>query len=222
MKPLAQVQWIASVLLAGSVAAVCQSSLPPMAPTMRDVEEHTATVEYSDGRIAVVADNSSLNEILRDVARRAGMAVEGSVIEERVFGKYGPAAPAEVLSALLVGTGSNMMVIASASHAPQLILTPKHGNPTPPNPRADEERARAEAELIQQREAAEEAAEAVASAAKPAASDAGAATEKEADPGESRGESLNGGHSATSSKEANSPAVSGRSSDTPEQEASQP
>ena len=193
-----------------------------MAPTMRDVEEHTATVEYSDGRIAVVADNSSLNEILRDVARRAGMAVEGSVIEERVFGKYGPAAPAEVLSALLVGTGSNMMVIASASHAPQLILTPKHGNPTPPNPRADEERARAEAELIQQREAAGEAAEAVASAAKPAASDAGAATEKEADPGESRGESLNGGHSATSSKEANSPAVSGRSSDTPEQEASQP
>jgi len=189
---------------------------------MRDVEEHTATVEYSDGRIAVVADNSSLNEILRDVARRAGMAVEGSVIEERVFGKYGPAAPAEVLSALLVGTGSNMMVIASVSHVPKLILTPKHGNPTPPNPRAQEERARAEAELIQQRKAAEEAAEAAASLVKPAVSDDLAAAEKEADTGASLGESLDGGHPAKSANDANSPTVSGRRSDMPEQEASQP
>jgi hypothetical protein len=121
-----------------------------MAPTMGEIQEHAATVEYANGRIAVTADNSSLNEILRDVARRAGMGVEGSVIEERVFGKYGPAAPAEVLSALLTGTGSNMMVVAGASHAPLLILTPKHGGPTPPRPRAKEDEiAQLEAELHQ-------------------------------------------------------------------------
>src|SRR5690348_13838213 len=114
MKPLAQVQWMATALLAGTAAAMCQSTLPPTAPTMRDIEEHPAMVEYSDGRVAVVADNSSLNEILRDIARRAGMSVKGSVLEERVFGTYGPAAPAEVLTALLKGTGSNMMVVAGA------------------------------------------------------------------------------------------------------------
>ena len=133
--------------------AVCQSTLPPMAPTMREIEEHPATVEYSDGRVAVVADNSSLNEILRDVARRAGMAVNGSVIEERVFGTYGPAAPAEVLTALLKGTDNNMMVVAGSSHALQLILTPKHGGPTPPNPRAAEDRAEADARFAQSRAA---------------------------------------------------------------------
>ena len=111
---------------------MCQSTLPPTAPTMREIEEQPANVEYADGRIAVLADNSSLSEIIRDVARRAGMAVQGSVVDERVFGTYGPAAPAEVLSELLKGTGSNMVVLAGTSHVPELILTPKQGGPTPP------------------------------------------------------------------------------------------
>jgi hypothetical protein len=145
MKAPAQVGWMAAMLLGLSAAAMCQSTLPPMAPTMRDVEEHPATVEYTDGRIAVTADNSSLKDILREIARRAGMAVEGSVIEERVFGQYGPGAPAEVLSALLVGTGTNIMVASGKSHAPQLILSPQHGGPTPPDPGAQRRRAEAEA-----------------------------------------------------------------------------
>jgi hypothetical protein len=104
---------------------------------MREIEEHPASVEYSGGQVAVLADNSSLSEIIRDVARRAGMAVRGNVVDERVFGTYGPAAPAEVLSDLLKGTGSNMMVVGGSSRAAaELILTPKQGGPTPPNPNA--------------------------------------------------------------------------------------
>ena len=135
---------------------MCQSTLPPTAPTMREIEEQPANVQYADGQIAVLADNSSLSEIIRDVARRAGMAVQGSVVDERVFGTYGPAAPAEVLSELLKGTGSNMVVLAGTSHVPELILTPKQGGPTPPraivevaeneaadNPSSDAEEARA-------------------------------------------------------------------------------
>lgn len=132
MKPLAQVQWIAAFLLAGSAIAASQTTLPPTAPTMREIQERPASVEYLDGRVAVLADNSSLSEIIRDVARRAGMAVQGDVVDERVFGSYGPAAPAEVLTALLKGTGSNMLVVANASRASELILTPKQGPPTPP------------------------------------------------------------------------------------------
>jgi hypothetical protein len=105
---------------------------------MREIEEHPASVEYSGGQVAVLADNSSLSEIIRDVARRAGMAVKGDVVDERVFGTYGPAAPAEVLSDLLKGTGSNMMVVGGSSRAAaELILTPRQGGPTPPNPKAD-------------------------------------------------------------------------------------
>ena len=132
MRPLARVPWIAAVLIVGSALAVCQSTLPPTAATMREIEEQPANVQYADGQIAVLADNSSLSEIIRDVARRAGMAVQGSVVDERVFGTYGPAAPAEVLSELLKGTGSNMVVLAGTSHVPELILTPKQGGPTPP------------------------------------------------------------------------------------------
>jgi hypothetical protein len=80
------------------------------------------------------------------------MAVKGDVVDERVFGTYGPAAPAEVLSNLLKGTGSNMMVVAGSSRAAaELILTPKQGAPTPPNPNAGLE---AKADLDQQDPAA--------------------------------------------------------------------
>ena len=99
---------------------------------MREIEEQPASVEYADGQVAVLAENSSLSEIIRDVARRAGMAVKGSIVDERVFGTYGPAAPAEVLAELLKGTDSNMMVLAGKSHVPELILSPKQGEPTPP------------------------------------------------------------------------------------------
>jgi hypothetical protein len=132
MRPLAQVKCIAAVLCFGSAVAACQSTLPPTAPTMRDIDEQPANVQYADGQIAVLAENSSLSEIIRDVARRAGMAVKGSVVDERVFGTYGPAAPADVLTQLLKGTGSNMVVLAGVSHVPELILTPRQGGPTPP------------------------------------------------------------------------------------------
>jgi hypothetical protein len=134
MRPLARVHWLIAVLIAGGAAAVCQSTLPATAPTMREIEEQPASVEYADGRVAVLAENSSLSEIIRDVARCAGMAVKGSIVDERVFGTYGPAAPAEVLTELLKGTGSNMLVLAGSSHVPELILTPKQGGPTPPRP----------------------------------------------------------------------------------------
>jgi hypothetical protein len=137
MTRLIQSGSFAGLLLACSTVAICQSSLPPTAPTSRELEQHSAaTVIYNDGRIAVLADNSSLQEILRDVARRTGMTVKGSVIDEPVFGTYGPAAPAQVISNLLEGTETNMILVAGKSRAPELILTPRHGGPSPPQQRA--------------------------------------------------------------------------------------
>lgn len=105
---------------------------PPSTPARR------ATISYTDGRLAIVASNSSLNQILRDVSRTANITITGGVAEERVFGNYGPGTPLEVLSALLDGTGTNMLLIAcSDGRASELVLSARNGGPTPPNPGAD-------------------------------------------------------------------------------------
>jgi hypothetical protein len=96
-----------------------------------------AEVTYANGMLTVAADNSSLNQILREIARQTGMKVTGSVSDERVFGRYGPSTPARVLASLLEGTGSNMLLRETASNAPaELVLTPREGGPTPPQPAA--------------------------------------------------------------------------------------
>jgi hypothetical protein len=113
------------------------------APTAATNQTHRAEVSYADGQLSVAANNSSLNQILREISRQTGMKITGGVADERVFGSYGPATPAKVLAALLDGTGSNMLLVQSpantleAPKAPvELVLTPRHGGPTPPNPNA--------------------------------------------------------------------------------------
>jgi hypothetical protein len=65
------------------------------------------------------------------------MKITGGVSDERVFGKYGPADPAQVLAELLDGTASNMILVHREGEAQaELILTPRQGGPTPPNPNA--------------------------------------------------------------------------------------
>ncbi len=105
--------------------------------------EHPAAVTYTAGRLSVTANDSSLDQILRAISRATGMKVTGSIADERVFGTYGPDDPAKVLSALLDGTSSNMLIIQSSqtgntiagNAAPiELVLSPRTGGPTPPNP----------------------------------------------------------------------------------------
>ena len=97
----------------------------------------TAEVTYSAGLLTVSATNSSLREILQKIASATGMKITGLVSDDRVFGSYGPGAPAEVLDTLLDGTGSNMLLVQDAYQNPtELVLTPQRGGPTPPNPNA--------------------------------------------------------------------------------------
>lgn len=107
----------------------------PLAPAQRPPQR--AQVTYTDGTLAVSAENSSLNQILRQIATDTGMRITGGVADERVFGQYGPATPAEILSALLDGTSSNMILVQrDDATLAELILTPRKGGPTPPNPNA--------------------------------------------------------------------------------------
>lgn len=116
-------------------AAPTDTQAPPLPPAQSPPRR--ATVSFTNGQLSVSASNSSLNQILREISRLTGIKVTGGVAEERVFGDYGPAAPAEVLGTLLDGTGSNMLFTSSEGDKPaELILTPRTGGVTPPNPNA--------------------------------------------------------------------------------------
>ena len=133
----------------GGVSASAQaniSSIPANSPTSaggypastpEPRTAHRATVTYTEDLVTVVANNSSLNQILRDIARATGMKITGGVSDDRVFGTYGPGAPAAILATLLDGSGSNILIVQGVSSAPrELVLTPRTGGVTPPNPNA--------------------------------------------------------------------------------------
>jgi hypothetical protein len=123
-----------------------QSSLPPITPTAQTVPTteavsvgspapavHQAQVDYQMGELTVIAENSSLDAILRDIAQKTGMKITGGVTSQQVYGTYGPAAPAEVLASLLEGSGNNMILREDPSgRLIELVLAPLEGAPSSP------------------------------------------------------------------------------------------
>ena len=96
-----------------------------------------ARIAFNGQVLQITAENSSLNQILREVSRVTGMRISGGVTEERVYGIYGPAEPSAVLTLLLAGTGSNMLLMVDDRQKPvELVLTPRTGGVTPPSPNA--------------------------------------------------------------------------------------
>jgi hypothetical protein len=125
----------ASSTLPATPATTPEPPPVPLTPSQRPPQRPQIT--YADGTLSVAADNASLNQILRQIASDTGIKITGGVTEERVFGHYGPGDPGQVLAALLDGTGSNMILVHHDEDASsELILTPRQGGPTPPNPHA--------------------------------------------------------------------------------------
>lgn len=94
-----------------------------------------ATVSLHDGQLFVEANNSELSQILQNLASISGMSIDGLRGGPRVFGVYGPGNSREVLSALLVGSGYNFIMVGGAPDgAPRkLMLTPQKRNAAGPN-----------------------------------------------------------------------------------------
>ncbi|HEX3471938.1 MAG TPA: hypothetical protein VHT28_12220 [Silvibacterium sp.] len=97
------------------------------APSLLDKPANPAKVDLTTDHLAIRADNSSLSEILHQVTAASGMTVEGLGQDQRIFGSYGPGEPYEVLSALLHGSGYNVVMLGqTATGAPrQLVLSPR-------------------------------------------------------------------------------------------------
>lgn len=138
-----------AALLCLAIPAYAQSPLAPRAsqlpatpttvPTaqLQPAPANRPQVAYADHKLSVQANNSSLNQILHEISQLTGITITGGVAEERVFGSYGPGPLSQILNELLDGTSSNMLFVSSEDNKPaQLILTPRTGGPTPPNPNA--------------------------------------------------------------------------------------
>jgi hypothetical protein len=125
------------VQVASTLPAIVPTSAPEIPLTPSQQPPKRAQISYANDDLSISADNASLNQILRQVSTTTGIKIIGGVNDERVFGQYGPAPLSQVLTALLDGTGSNILLTHSDGTASrELILTPRSGGPTPPNPNA--------------------------------------------------------------------------------------
>ena len=103
---------------------------PSVAPSMLQQPAQEAQIDFRNDVLTIRANNSSLAAILRQVAVRSGMKVEGLGGDERVFGSFGPGPPRDVIADLLDGTAYNLVLVGDLNNgAPrELILTPTtHG-----------------------------------------------------------------------------------------------
>lgn len=87
-------------------------------------------MDLNAGKLAITANNSSLQEILKQVSTSTGMTVDGLNRDQRIFGSYGPGDPHDVLAELLDGTGYNVMMFGqTTAGAPrQLTLSQRTAN----------------------------------------------------------------------------------------------
>jgi hypothetical protein len=94
-----------------------------------------AAITWNNDQLRIDATNSSLQQIMTDVATATGASVDGPVKDERVFGAYGPAPARDVLTQLLQGAGYNIVMVGDQGQgAPrQIILSARNNNPIPQN-----------------------------------------------------------------------------------------
>jgi hypothetical protein len=90
-------------------------------------------VTWDSHGLRIAATNSSLQQILTDVATATGAKVEGMATDERVFGEFGPGQARDVLSQLLNGSGYNVLMIGDqgAGTPRQIVLSARHAGATP-------------------------------------------------------------------------------------------
>jgi hypothetical protein len=86
-------------------------------------------VSYQNGLLTIVAQNSTLGDILRDVHKLTGASIETPPnATERVVTRLGPGAPRDVLASLLNGSAFNYVMMGSSSDPTGLasvVLTAK-------------------------------------------------------------------------------------------------
>jgi hypothetical protein len=112
-------------------AAAAPQPTPAPPPTPEQMPASPPQVTFDNGQLTIVAQNSTLGDILRAVRTKTGAAVEvpGNATE-RVVAKIGPGPAREVLASLLNGSHFNYVMLGSPTKADmvdRIILTSKSG-----------------------------------------------------------------------------------------------
>jgi hypothetical protein len=127
---------------------------PPPAPVLPPVPNWpandlpgAASVVYDSHGLLIVASNSSLSQILKDISTDTGAKVEGMGADQRIFGTYGPGPARDVISQLLDGSGYNVLMVGDRGQGTprRIVLTIPPGsamqstaNKTPAPPRTED------------------------------------------------------------------------------------
>ncbi|MFZ0303882.1 MAG: hypothetical protein WAL75_14430 [Terracidiphilus sp.] len=94
-----------------------------------------AKVTWDVHGLTVEANNSSLDEILKEVAAVTGARLEGKVGDDRVFGSYGPGSARDVITQLLDGTSYNVLMAGDLGEGTpkEIVLSNRPTGPAPAN-----------------------------------------------------------------------------------------
>jgi len=96
-----------------SPAAVAPAPIPaaPKPDWPVNNKPSPASIVWNASGLHIEAANSSLQQILKEVATLTGASVEGLSTDERVYGVFGPAPARDVLARLLYGSRYNLVLI---------------------------------------------------------------------------------------------------------------
>ncbi len=126
------------IAAANKPAAEAQAAPEQAAPKAPDWpvndKPKEASIVWNSKGLHIEAANSSLQQILNDVATATGAKVSGTVTDQRVFGTFGPGPARDVLSKLLDGSGYNVLMVGDMGQgAPrQIVLSKAPTGPAPP------------------------------------------------------------------------------------------
>jgi hypothetical protein len=116
---------------------------PPLPNWPANDKPVDAKVVLDSKGLSIVAANSSLQQILDQVATDTGAKVEGMSGDQRIFGAYGPGPARDVIAQLLDGSDYNVLIVGDlAAGVPlQIVLSSRPSGPAPAyrnNPAEDE------------------------------------------------------------------------------------
>lgn len=94
-----------------------------------------AAVKWDSHGLQVDAPNSSLKQILDEVASTTGAKVEGLGSDERVFGEYGPGPARDIISQILHGSSYNVLMLGDQGEGTprEIILSQRTAGSAQPN-----------------------------------------------------------------------------------------
>jgi len=115
-------------------AAAGQASAPPEL-TPEQGPSSPPEVNFQDGKLTILAKNSTMGDVLNAVRQKTGASVDmPTVSSERVVGQFGPGAPRDVIAQLLNGSHYDYVLVGSPADPGALkaiVLTAKASGPEP-------------------------------------------------------------------------------------------